>query len=1319
MGLISVGASLPLELQLHDGATGKFPLAHVYDQAGVAVTGSPFSLTHLANGLYRNTAYSVLLANTKLVASYIVYNDAGHTTESVFHTRATDHWDVETQVETVNAKIGTPVSTVSADIAAVKAETASIQSDTNDIQSKIGSPVGTLASDIAGVQAETKDIQSKIGTPVSTVSDDIASVQSQASFNGLMIGTVLSRIGVPPTDLTTQIAAVQADTDDIQSKIGIPVVTVSADIAAVKAETASIQSDTNDIQSKIGTPVGTLASDIAGVQADTDALQIAVAAVNADTDDIQAKIGTPATTVSGDIASVQSDTNDIQTKIGLPVGTLASDIAGVQADTDDIQAKIGTPVGTVSSDIAAVQTKLGTPAGVSVSADIAAVKAETASIQTDTNDIQAKIGSPAGTLASDIAEVQADTDDIQAKIGVPAVTVSADIAAVKAETASIQSDTNDIQSKIGIPVGTVSSDIASIKSDSAAIKSKTDQLTFSGSNVNANAQVVSDKTGYALTTAEKNDISDRVWDEALASHAIPGSTGEALAALSLASIAGAVWDELVSSHTLPGTYGLYIDVIRQFVVANNAELLNGSHGLSVLKSDIAAEGLLTRNEVNANEAKIDAIIPAIVSAKNTIVSEVDQNQTLIGALASQISSAESNLLGEINQNEAKLDTIEGKIGTIQNNTTVRFVVPDRLIKPDAGSKTYEFRLYLYDTNGNPEAPDSAPLIRIRRLDTGTDLVVGAAMTQDGAKVGAYYYQYSITSGTAEAHLLVETTVVEGGVTRYYPATSEITEFESDLNAIQSQLSAVQSTVTGTDLAVQNPIFGLSALKSGQTAIVGEINQNEVLLNLIKGKTDLIPANIATQSDVAAVNAAVLTRPDIAAIQVRLDLLRDNLKGVDGRDLTQVYDKWDISSLAKTSDPRFAHLDAAVSSRSTLTAAQVWGYSSRILTSYGLDASAIDAIWAYLTSQATSPNSIGKRIADFLDVAISTRATAVQVTSALAGVAQETTLSALSGTVVTEANQNELKLNQVLADTATIKAKTNNLPPDPASQSLVQNTKNTLQSDIANLDLKVTGVKAKTDNLPIDPAKETSVQARPTNPVLTTDTRLNRLDVNVSSRGTVMPSDLTPLAKTSDVSAAKTQIISEINSNESKIDSVQATANQIKAKTDTIPTNPASFAHINQAEVNILDAIDDIPGGGGGPTAAQIWSYASRTLTQDPSTFGPDISGLAEKTDLTPLARTQYVNRMTTSFNNLTSEQEILAWAEQDGQRILGENCTITVKDHLGATVWTGTLATPSADGVFRFQNNIAATGDSNYYVEIDIEVDGDIRRSRQTFVTVG
>jgi hypothetical protein len=52
--------------------------------------------------------------------------------------------------------------------------------------------------------------------------------------------------------------------------------------------------------------------------------------------------------------------------------------------------------------------------------------------------------------------------------------------------------------------------IDAVKADTAAVKAKTDSITFTGSNVNSIAQVVSDKTGYALTTAERTAIANAV-----------------------------------------------------------------------------------------------------------------------------------------------------------------------------------------------------------------------------------------------------------------------------------------------------------------------------------------------------------------------------------------------------------------------------------------------------------------------------------------------------------------------------------------------------------------------------------------------------------------------------------------------------------------------------------------------------------------------------------------------------------------------------------------------------------------------------------------
>lgn len=89
---------------------------------------------------------------------------------------------------------------------------------------------------------------------------------------------------------------------------------------------------------------------------------------------------------------------------------------------------------------------IGGPVGASISADIAAIKAETAAIFADTDNMQPKLGNPAGaSMSADIASIKVDsaaifldTDNMQPKLGVPAgASMSADIAAVKVDTANI------------------------------------------------------------------------------------------------------------------------------------------------------------------------------------------------------------------------------------------------------------------------------------------------------------------------------------------------------------------------------------------------------------------------------------------------------------------------------------------------------------------------------------------------------------------------------------------------------------------------------------------------------------------------------------------------------------------------------------------------------------------------------------------------------------------------------------------------------------------------------------------------------------------
>ena len=113
-----------------------------------------------------------------------------------------------------------------------------------------------------------------------------------------------------------------------------------------------------------------------------------------------------------EIELVTNEVADVMTRLGTPAGaSVSADIAAANTDTDALIATLGTPAGAdMATDIANAYARLGAPAGASMSADIAAVKAETADILTDTANMQPKLGTPAGaSMSADIAAVKVDT----------------------------------------------------------------------------------------------------------------------------------------------------------------------------------------------------------------------------------------------------------------------------------------------------------------------------------------------------------------------------------------------------------------------------------------------------------------------------------------------------------------------------------------------------------------------------------------------------------------------------------------------------------------------------------------------------------------------------------------------------------------------------------------------------------------------------------------------------------------------------------------------------------------------------------------------
>jgi hypothetical protein len=265
-------------------------------------------------------------------------------------------------------------------------------------------------------------------------------------------------------------------------------------------------------------------------------------------------------------------------------------------------------------------------------------------------------------------------------------------------------------------------------------------------------------------------------------------------------------------------------------------------------------------------------------------------------------------------------------------------------------------------------------------------------------------------------------------------------------------------------------------------------------------------------------------------------------------------------------PSAAYLDAAVSSRSTLTAQQVWEYATRTLSSFGSLVSdiwaaavrtltagpkdaEIDAIKAKTDNLPTDPASntqVNTRLAaasytapdnaSVSAIKAKTDKLVFDASNYLKATAQNSQLANLDAAVSTRALEAGGNL-------AAVKAKTDNLPTDPASNTQV-NTRLAAASYTAPDNVGVTAIKAKTDNLPGDPADQSAVEAA--------------------------------------LSAAV-----------------------------------ASLKGADGDDLKVLsDQIDGLGGGaGGGASAQEIWSYAARTLTAGPK--DAEIDAIKGKTDGLP------------------------------------------------------------------------------------------------------
>ena len=301
---------------------------------------------------------------------------------------------------------GAAGANISVDLISVKSTVDNIENGTSII-------LGRLPSALVGGRIDaTVDATGMETGAVDKISDAVWNEDATAHQTG---GTFGQAIGDPGANTETMYDAVVTDAAGTN---------VAIDIIAIKAETALIVADTDIIDDGTSGLVK-IASDVAAILTDTGAT------LDTKINDIQGTTFSSATdsleairdrgdaewvTGSGDSATTIADAvwNEAQADhvAGGSFGEIASEIADILTDT-------GT---TLQAELDAIQAAVITnAAGVDVAADIIALKAETALIVADTNELQ--------------------TDNVPGLIS----TLDAIVDTVKAETALIVADTNELQ----------------------------------------------------------------------------------------------------------------------------------------------------------------------------------------------------------------------------------------------------------------------------------------------------------------------------------------------------------------------------------------------------------------------------------------------------------------------------------------------------------------------------------------------------------------------------------------------------------------------------------------------------------------------------------------------------------------------------------------------------------------------------------------------------------------------------------------------------------------------------------------------------------
>lgn len=534
---------------------------------------------------------------------------------------------------------------------------------TGDNYARLGAPAGaSVSADIAAVNAKTTNLPSD---------------PADASVIAGRFDTLDTSVADLPTnaELTT---ALGTSDDAVLARLGTPAgASVSADIAAVKAQTAAIETDTQDIQARlpaalvsgrIDASVGAMAAGVVTAAAiATDAIDSDAIAASAVTE-IQSGLATAAAVAALPTAATNADAvwdedataHQTQGTFGQAIGDPVADTntiykavvtdataATVGLDVVDLKTQIGTAGAGLTAADDAVMTRLGTPAGASVSVDIAAVKTQTAAIEADTQDIQSRL--PAALVSGRIdASVGAMAAGVVTAAAIATDAIDSDAIAASAVT--------EIQSGLATAAAlTVVDDL--IDTEVGAIKTVTDKLDtameLDGAvyRFTTNALEQAPTGGSAPTAAA---IADAVWDEAISGHLTAGTTG---AALNAAGSAGDPW-----TTPLPGAYGS--GTAGKIIGDNvNATISSRATQTSVDTVDTVVDAIKLKTDNLPTDPADASVVAGLIAGVETKVDTVD---TVVDAIKLKTDNLPSDP-ADASVIAGRFDTLDTSVADLPTN----------------------------------------------------------------------------------------------------------------------------------------------------------------------------------------------------------------------------------------------------------------------------------------------------------------------------------------------------------------------------------------------------------------------------------------------------------------------------------------------------------------------------------------------------------------------------------------------------------------------------------------------------------------------------